>query len=204
MGTKGTVASTAALAVLLQEGIGDTIRVSLTPQPGEARTQEVVVALEILQSLGPALVQPERHRLPGLRPHDEHHVPGAGQADRRLPARADAGLEGALSRRREDEGRGDGLHRQRPGREQARRHRHQPARHRRGAGRAGVHRRREGGDACAARASPPSSRRSSRATSRSASAMPTAVAATRRARRPLPARARRSAAASRPHAHDAT
>lgn len=52
MGTKGTVASTAALAVLLQEGIGDTIRVSLTPQPGEARTQEVVVAAEILQALG--------------------------------------------------------------------------------------------------------------------------------------------------------
>ena len=52
MGTKGTVASTAALALLLQEGIGDTIRVSLTPLPGEARTQEVVVALEILQSLG--------------------------------------------------------------------------------------------------------------------------------------------------------
>ena len=49
----------------------------------------------------PALVQPERHRLPGLRPHDEHDLPGAGQADRRLPARADAGLEGALSRRRE-------------------------------------------------------------------------------------------------------
>ncbi|MDH4053066.1 MAG: (E)-4-hydroxy-3-methylbut-2-enyl-diphosphate synthase, partial [Rubrivivax sp.] len=52
MGTKGTVASSVALSVLLQEGIGDTIRVSLTPQPGEARTQEVVVALEILQSLG--------------------------------------------------------------------------------------------------------------------------------------------------------
>jgi (E)-4-hydroxy-3-methylbut-2-enyl-diphosphate synthase len=51
MGTKGTVASAAALSVLLQEGIGDTIRVSLTPQPGEARTQEVVVANEILQSL---------------------------------------------------------------------------------------------------------------------------------------------------------
>ena len=51
MGTKGTVASTAALAVLLQEGIGDTIRVSLTPQPGESRTQEVVIASEILQSL---------------------------------------------------------------------------------------------------------------------------------------------------------
>ncbi|MGQ9725248.1 MAG: flavodoxin-dependent (E)-4-hydroxy-3-methylbut-2-enyl-diphosphate synthase [Tepidimonas sp.] len=52
MGTKGTVASAAALAVLLQQGIGDTIRVSLTPQPGEPRTQEVVVALEILQALG--------------------------------------------------------------------------------------------------------------------------------------------------------
>jgi (E)-4-hydroxy-3-methylbut-2-enyl-diphosphate synthase len=52
MGTKGTVASAAALSVLLQDGIGDTIRVSLTPQPGEARTQEVVVALEILQALG--------------------------------------------------------------------------------------------------------------------------------------------------------
>ena len=52
MGTKGTVASAVALSILLQEGIGDTIRVSLTPQPGEARTQEVVVAAEILQSLG--------------------------------------------------------------------------------------------------------------------------------------------------------
>lgn len=52
MGTKGTVASAVALSVLLQEGIGDTIRVSLTPQPGEARTQEVVIASEILQALG--------------------------------------------------------------------------------------------------------------------------------------------------------
>jgi len=51
MGTKGAVASTAALAVLLQQGIGDTIRVSLTPQPGESRTQEVVIASEILQAL---------------------------------------------------------------------------------------------------------------------------------------------------------
>ena len=51
MGTKGAVASTAALAILLQEGIGDTIRVSLTPQPGESRTQEVVIACEILQAL---------------------------------------------------------------------------------------------------------------------------------------------------------
>jgi (E)-4-hydroxy-3-methylbut-2-enyl-diphosphate synthase len=52
MGSKGIVASTAALSVLLQEGIGDTIRVSLTPEPGGPRTREVQVAQEILQSLG--------------------------------------------------------------------------------------------------------------------------------------------------------
>ncbi len=52
MGSKGIVASTAALSVLLQEGIGDTIRISLTPAPGESRTREVVVAQEILQTMG--------------------------------------------------------------------------------------------------------------------------------------------------------
>ncbi len=65
MGTKGTVASAVALAVLLQEGIGDTIRVSLTPQPGEARTQEVVVALEILQALGLRAFNPSVTACPG-------------------------------------------------------------------------------------------------------------------------------------------
>jgi len=52
MGSKGIVASTAALAVLLQEGIGDTIRVSLTPEPGGDRTEEVIVAQQILQTMG--------------------------------------------------------------------------------------------------------------------------------------------------------
>jgi len=52
MGTRGVVASTAALAVLLQEGIGDTIRISLTPEPGGDRTREVIVAQELLQSMG--------------------------------------------------------------------------------------------------------------------------------------------------------
>jgi (E)-4-hydroxy-3-methylbut-2-enyl-diphosphate synthase len=52
MGTKGTVASSVALGILLQEGIGDTIRVSLTPAPGESRSQEIVIASEILQALG--------------------------------------------------------------------------------------------------------------------------------------------------------
>ncbi len=65
MGTKGTVASAAALSVLLQQGIGDTIRVSLTPQPGEARTQEVVVALEILQALGLRSFNPSVTACPG-------------------------------------------------------------------------------------------------------------------------------------------
>lgn len=65
MGTKGTVASTAALAVLLQEGIGDTIRVSLTPAPGEARSQEVVIASEILQALGLRTFVPSVTACPG-------------------------------------------------------------------------------------------------------------------------------------------
>ena len=65
MATKGTVASSTALAILLQEGIGDTIRVSLTPQPGEARTQEVVVASEILQSLGLRVFVPSVTACPG-------------------------------------------------------------------------------------------------------------------------------------------
>ena len=65
MGTKGTVASTTALAILLQEGIGDTIRVSLTPQPGESRNQEVVIASEILQSLGLRIFVPSVTACPG-------------------------------------------------------------------------------------------------------------------------------------------
>ncbi len=65
MGTKGTVASTAALSILLQEGIGDTIRVSLTPAPGESRNQEVVVAAEILQALGIRSYVPSVTACPG-------------------------------------------------------------------------------------------------------------------------------------------
>lgn len=65
MGTKGTVASAAALAVLLQQGIGDTIRVSLTPQPGESRSQEVVIASEILQALGLRTFVPSVTACPG-------------------------------------------------------------------------------------------------------------------------------------------
>jgi (E)-4-hydroxy-3-methylbut-2-enyl-diphosphate synthase len=65
MGSKGIVASTAALAVLLQEGIGDTIRVSLTPEPGGERAQEVRVAQEILQALGLRAFTPQVTACPG-------------------------------------------------------------------------------------------------------------------------------------------
>jgi (E)-4-hydroxy-3-methylbut-2-enyl-diphosphate synthase len=65
MGTKGTVASAAAMGILLQEGIGDTIRVSLTPQPGEARTQEVLIAAEIIQALGLRSFVPSVTACPG-------------------------------------------------------------------------------------------------------------------------------------------
>ena len=65
MGSKGIVASTAALAVLLQEGIGDTIRVSLTPEPGGSRTREVQVAQEILQTMGLRAFTPMVSACPG-------------------------------------------------------------------------------------------------------------------------------------------
>ena len=65
MGSKGIVASTAALAVLLQEGIGDTIRISLTPDPGGDRTQEVLVGQEILQTLGMRAFAPMVTACPG-------------------------------------------------------------------------------------------------------------------------------------------
>ena len=65
MGSKGIVSSTAALAVLLQEGIGDTIRISLTPEPGQARTDEVVVAQQLLQTMGLRAFTPMVTACPG-------------------------------------------------------------------------------------------------------------------------------------------
>jgi (E)-4-hydroxy-3-methylbut-2-enyl-diphosphate synthase len=65
IGSKGIVASSAALAVLLQEGIGDTIRISLTPEPGAPRTQEVVVAQELLQTMGLRAFTPMVTACPG-------------------------------------------------------------------------------------------------------------------------------------------
>jgi (E)-4-hydroxy-3-methylbut-2-enyl-diphosphate synthase len=65
MGMKGTVASAAGLAILLEQGIGDTIRVSLTPQPGGDRTEEVQVAMQVLQSMGLRSFRPQVSACPG-------------------------------------------------------------------------------------------------------------------------------------------
>ncbi len=65
MGMKGIVASTAGLSILLDEGIGDTIRVSLTPRPGGDRTEEVLVAQQVLQSLGMRSFLPQVSACPG-------------------------------------------------------------------------------------------------------------------------------------------
>ena len=65
MGSKGIVSSTAALAVLLNEGIGDTIRISLTPEPGQARSDEVIVAQELLQTMGLRAFTPMVTACPG-------------------------------------------------------------------------------------------------------------------------------------------
>jgi (E)-4-hydroxy-3-methylbut-2-enyl-diphosphate synthase len=65
IGSKGIVASSAALAVLMQEGIGDTIRISLTPEPGASRTQEVIVAQELLQTMGLRAFTPMVTACPG-------------------------------------------------------------------------------------------------------------------------------------------
>jgi (E)-4-hydroxy-3-methylbut-2-enyl-diphosphate synthase len=65
MGSKGIVSSSAALAVLLQQGIGDTIRISLTPEPGQSRNDEVIVAQELLQSMGLRAFAPMVTACPG-------------------------------------------------------------------------------------------------------------------------------------------
>lgn len=99
MGSKGIVASTAALAILLQEGIGDTIRISLTPEPGGARTQEVQVAQEILQSLGLRSFTPMVIACPGCGRTSSVFFSAIGARDSTIPAQPDAAMAGQLSRR---------------------------------------------------------------------------------------------------------
>jgi (E)-4-hydroxy-3-methylbut-2-enyl-diphosphate synthase len=141
LGSKGIVATTAAIGVLLQEGIGDTIRASLTPLPNGDRTDEVIVSQQILQSLELRSFTPQVTACPGCGPHDEHVFPGHGRPDPDLSARADAGVEGAPHGGGRDEGRGDGLRGERAGRIQTLEHRDLSAGDFRRAGGARVHRR---------------------------------------------------------------
>ena len=92
MGSKGIVASSTALAVLLQQGIGDTIRISLTPEPEGDRSQEVIVAQEILRNHGIAFLHPHGHRLPGLRTHQQHLFSATGSRYPSLSPPPDAGM----------------------------------------------------------------------------------------------------------------
>ena len=147
MGSKGIVASTAGMAVLLQEGIGDTIRVSLTPEPNGDRTNEVIVAQEILQTMGLRSFIPDGGGVPWLWAYDQHLFPGTRAIDPESHPPSHARMAQVLRRRGRHDGRGDGLRGQRPRREQARQHRHFAAGYRRAASGAGVRRRRENRDA---------------------------------------------------------
>src|SRR5580698_4192642 len=102
MGSKGIVASSAAMAILLQQGIGDTIRVSLTPEPDGDRAREVIVAQELLQTMGLRAFTP-------LRAHHQHLFPDAGGQHPNASARAHATVERCLPGRGEHDRGGDGL-----------------------------------------------------------------------------------------------
>ena len=129
MGMKGIVASTAGLAPLLLAGIGDTIRVSLTPTPGGDRTEEVRCAQQILQSLSIRSFMPQVTSCPGCGRTTSTYFQELAEQIQSYLARVHARVEEAVPRRRGAEARRHGLHRQRPRRIQARQHRHLAARH---------------------------------------------------------------------------
>ena len=141
MGIKGLIWSASAMGVLLNEGIGDTIRVSLTPRPGGDRREEVYAACELLQSLGLRTFAPSVTACPGCGRTTSSHVPGTGGADPGLHPRAHADVEDAVRGRGSHDPRRHGLRRQWTRRVKGREHRHQPARDRRSAQLPRLHRR---------------------------------------------------------------
>ena len=147
MGSKGIVASTAGMSVLLQEGIGDTIRVSLTPEPGGDRTNEVIVAQEILQTMGLRSFIPMVVACPGCGRTTSTYFQELAQSIQSHIRHRMPEWRKSYDRRGRHDGCGHGLRGQWSGREQARQHRHLAAGHGRAARGAGVHRRREGPDA---------------------------------------------------------
>ena len=159
MGSKGIVASSAALGILLQDGIGDTIRISLTPEPGGDRTLEVQVAQELLQTMGFRTFVPLVAACPGCGRTTSTTFQELARSIQDFIREEMPGWKTQISRRRSAQRRGHGLHRQRPRQIQARQYRHLAARHRRGAGRARVRRRQEIPHPARPCASPPISRR---------------------------------------------
>ena len=98
MGSKGIVASSAAMGILMQQGIGDTIRVSLTPEPGGDRTLEVKVGAGTAADHGLPHLRAAGGGVPRLRAHDLRHLPGAGARHPELHSHLDAGMEEAAIR----------------------------------------------------------------------------------------------------------
>ena len=151
MGTKGLVWSSVAIGILLNEGIGDTIRVSLTPRPGGDRREEVYAACEILQSLGLRSFAPSVTACPGC-------GRTTSSTFQELAERTQAYIREQMPAWKQ---RYEGIEEltlavmgcvvNGPGRVEGRQHRHLAARHRRGAELSRVHRRRARHDACAAR-----------------------------------------------------
>ena len=124
MGMKGLVWSASAMGVLSNEGIGDTIRVSLTPRPGGDRREEVYAACELLQSLGIRSFSPSVTACPGCGRTTSTTFQELAERDPGLHPRPDADLEGPVRRRGDHDARRHGLHRQRPRRVEGREHRH--------------------------------------------------------------------------------
>ena len=159
MGVKGLVWSASAMGVLLERR-HRRHDPRLAHAPARRRPPRGGVrGLRAAAGARPALVLAERHRVPGLRTHDEHDVSGTRRAGAGLRAREDAGMEDAVRGRRDDDARRHGLRRQRTRRIEGGQHRDQPAGHRRGAQLPGVHRRPSTPRRCAGRttSSPPSS-----------------------------------------------
>ena len=141
MGTKGLVWSAASMGVLLNEGIGDTIRVSLTPKPGGDRREEVYAACELLQALGLRTFAPSVTACPGCGRTTSSTFQELAERTQEYIRERMPQWKVAVRRRRGDDPRRDGVRRERPGRVEGREHRHQPARDRRVTELPGVHRR---------------------------------------------------------------
>jgi (E)-4-hydroxy-3-methylbut-2-enyl-diphosphate synthase len=131
MGAKGLVWSAASMGILLGEGIGDTVRISLTPRPGGDRREEVYAACELLQSLGLRTFAPSVTACPGCGRTHQYDVPGISGKYSGIHPRQNAGVEAPLRRCGRIEAGNYGLHRERPRRIESRQYRNQLARHRR-------------------------------------------------------------------------